>query len=701
VSSRKSSRTATHIAAIRRALVVGVVVALTGMSLAPASQAAGTYQIPSSIASDCSSDVTQPILSWIASVPDNSMLSFGSAACYRIDGIVEFTNRNGLVFEGNGATFRAVAVGDGQRPHWRAIGGSNLVIRNMTIQGVHPNPGTRVDAYQWQHGVDLRSVAGVEVDRVNVVNPYGDCFYVGRAWEVSSPWTSDAYIHDSSCTGAGRQGVSVTAGRNITVERVNLRQIALNVFDIEPNGAGFGATNVTLRNNQVSGPYSNSFLAAIGSGPIDGVTVTGNTLSGKGMYMAFIPPVGQRQKNVTIMGNSSDTGYYAPGSVSMYFTRVDGLTVSGNNIPLSGGNMALASASESCNVSVSGNSFPGGVTEARIAPYLCTIEPPPPSLPTLSVANASVNEADSASVSASFAVTLSAAQSSPVTVGFSTANGSAVAPDDYTAQTGAVTFAAGETQKQIVVAVKGDTVDEPNETFAVNLQGPVGATLLDGQAVGTILDNDPAPAPVIPPPPPPANAAPAVDLTAPVAGAVFSSSLSMTANASDDNRVARVEFWANGTRVASDGTAPYSYTWVPQGKKFPYGQYTITAKAFDDAGLSASDSAVVTRLTGTSTSLKVGGGATASSMRGSDGQLLSGHVRGARSGRVVIRLERLDQATGKWVHAKTRKLRLGRRGKFATRLSRLENGRWRAKAKFRGTRNRAPSESRYGYFVAG
>ena len=45
----------------------------------------------------------------------------------------------------------------------------------------------------------------------------------------------------------------------------------------------------------------------------------------------------------------------------MQFVRVDGLTVTGNTVPLSGQNMALASVAESCGVNVSGNSFPGGV----------------------------------------------------------------------------------------------------------------------------------------------------------------------------------------------------------------------------------------------------------------------------------------------------------------------------------------------------
>src|SRR5205085_5687321 len=48
-----------------------------------------------------------------------------------------------------------------------------------------------------------------------------------------------------------------------------------------------------------------------------------------------------------------------------------------------------------------------------------------------------------------------------------------------------------QTTRTIVVRTLDDTLYEGAETFAVNLSGPVGATVTDGQAVGTILDNEP------------------------------------------------------------------------------------------------------------------------------------------------------------------------------------------------------------------
>ena len=76
------------------------------------------------------------------------------------------------------------------------------------------------------------------------------------------------------------------------------------------------------------------------------------------------------------------------------------------------------------------------------------------------------------------------------TVDFATSNGSAAAGSDYTAQSGTVTFAPGETSKTISIAVQGDRRREGNETFFVNLSDAQGASIVDGLGLGTILNDD-------------------------------------------------------------------------------------------------------------------------------------------------------------------------------------------------------------------
>ena len=67
-------------------------------------------------------------------------------------------------------------------------------------------------------------------------------------------------------------------------------------------------------------------------------------------------------------------------------------------------------------------------------------------------------------------------------------------PDDYTRRNDVrLDFAAGETEKTITVQIQGDFIDEWDETFTVELYEPENVVIEDGEATGTILDNDPEP----------------------------------------------------------------------------------------------------------------------------------------------------------------------------------------------------------------
>jgi hypothetical protein len=102
-----------------------------------------------------------------------------------------------------------------------------------------------------------------------------------------------------------------------------------------------------------------------------------------------------------------------------------------------------------------------------------------------------VVEGNSGTKNITFNVTLSAAYDLPVTVTYATADGTATAGSDYQATSGTLTFAPGETSKTITVLVKGDRIAEPSESFLVNLSGSNYASITQGQATCTILDDEP------------------------------------------------------------------------------------------------------------------------------------------------------------------------------------------------------------------
>ena len=89
-----------------------------------------------------------------------------------------------------------------------------------------------------------------------------------------------------------------------------------------------------------------------------------------------------------------------------------------------------------------------------------------------------------------FTLSLSAASGQTVTVDYATANRTAAAGRDYLAGAGTVGFRPGVTTRRISVPVLGDTRDEPNETFVVNLRKQTNVTLADAQGLGTITDDD-------------------------------------------------------------------------------------------------------------------------------------------------------------------------------------------------------------------
>ena len=141
-------------------------------------------------------------------------------------------------------------------------------------------------------------------------------------------------------------------------------------------------------------------------------------------------------------------------------------------------------------------------------------------------------------------MTLSAASGQQVTVNYADAGtGTASSGTDYTALTaGTLTFAAGETSKTITVAVRGDALDEADETVEVKLSGAVNATIATATGTGTITDDD---------------AAPTLSITSPSVGEGNSGTANLTFRVSlsaASGRQVTVNYADAGTGTATSGT---------------------------------------------------------------------------------------------------------------------------------------------------
>lgn len=143
----------------------------------------------------------------------------------------------------------------------------------------------------------------------------------------------------------------------------------------------------------------------------------------------------------------------------------------------------------------------------------------------------------------------------------------------------------GLSQAQVAAAIRAGAVD----LGAAGWDERFGWGRIDAaRTLGALGGNEPPP----PPPPPPAadTAAPEVSITSPSNGATVSRTITIRASASDGVGVARVDFFIDGVRVASDESAPWEYSWNTQ--KVAEGAHTLTAIAYDAAGNSKTSSPV-------------------------------------------------------------------------------------------------------------
>lgn len=114
--------------------------------------------------------------------------------------------------------------------------------------------------------------------------------------------------------------------------------------------------------------------------------------------------------------------------------------------------------------------------------------------PQLSISDVSLAEGDGGTTTFTFTVSLSApAGAGGVSFDIATADNTAVSPSDFTAKslTGQ-TIPAGSSNYTFDVLVNGDTTNEPDETFFVNVTNVTGAVTADGQGQGTIANDDAA-----------------------------------------------------------------------------------------------------------------------------------------------------------------------------------------------------------------
>lgn len=275
-------------------------------------------------------------------------------------------------------------------------------------------------------------------------------------------------------------------------------------------------TRYVLRNASYNGDVPAGGSVTFGfqatTGATGGTTTTGLSLNGAGGEPPPVAPTISVGDASVVEGNSGtkqmvfavSLSQAATGPVTVHYVTSNGTATAGQDYVARSGTITFAAGETRKTISVTVNgdkaaeldesltlklTAPTGATIADGA-AVGTIRTDDVIVPRIAVADATVKEGDSGTRNLAFTVTLSEATSGPVTVTYATADGTAKAGKDYIAQTGTLTFAAGETSRVINVKVLGDTAIERNETLKINLATPVGGKIADGVAVGTIVNDD-------------------------------------------------------------------------------------------------------------------------------------------------------------------------------------------------------------------
>lgn len=300
---------------------------------------AGRIAVPASVDATGASDASAALQSWLGSVPDGSTIVFRSGGTYRMDkGLRISAGRRNLTFEGNGATLRS--NGDATNASSLFIvSGTAIKIHNFNLVGNSPTPGSYRSGQEYAYGVQTYGASNVEIADVTISAVYGDGLMVGG-------WSDTVWFHDSHVVSAGRNGVAILAGRNVTVERVAFDKSGWATFDIEPWEASGGASNIKFLNNTAgtwNGQWGFFFAAAGTAGSVvHDVTVSGNTITGSPLT-TYVQEFSR--SNIVFTNNTSTVTTAGP---VLRFAHIDGLTVTGNVQPLSSG--VLASITASTNV---------------------------------------------------------------------------------------------------------------------------------------------------------------------------------------------------------------------------------------------------------------------------------------------------------------------------------------------------------------
>src|SRR3954454_21672556 len=254
--------------------------------------------------------------------------------------------------------------------------------------------------------------------------------------------------NDTDATGAD-DGLSVD-DFSLTPQAVPPVNLTINDVSLNEGNAGTTSFTFTVSLSAPAGPGGVTFDIATA----DGTATQPSDYTQKSLTAQTIP-AGSSTYSFTVLVNGDTT----PETNETFFVNVTNVTGTG--------------------VTVTDGQGQGTIVNDDAAP-------------NLTINDVSLNEGNAGTTTFTFTVSLSApAGGGGVTFDIATANGTATQPSDYTQKTlTGQTIPAGSSTYTFDVLVNGDTTPETDETFFVNVTNVTNAIVVDGQGLGTIVNDD-------------------------------------------------------------------------------------------------------------------------------------------------------------------------------------------------------------------
>ena len=275
------------------ATVLSFVISLVDLDAASAQTVPGAqvFNPPSTIAADCSQDVTKALYDWINTLPQGTPeepteVQFASNACYEINGMMFLRGLTDFVFDGQGSTFmqsqivndeltndlppdrpaycgfpRKFVNSSGTVPTgfdimWFVEGGCDLVFENMNIEGTNTKakPGGQREQ---DSAIQIAGAQRVLITEDTIDSVWGDFVTISGLHEANFGglyWPSiDITVTNNSFNRSGRQGISVVYGNRVTITGNTVRNVPATALDLEAEVGGSVEGNILVNDNTFRG----------------------------------------------------------------------------------------------------------------------------------------------------------------------------------------------------------------------------------------------------------------------------------------------------------------------------------------------------------------------------------------------------------------------------------------------------------------